>query len=115
MDIVSRVEQDINILWRLDFVHEWYASNKPGPALIEENSRSIQMACIRFFSGYLRIQVYVLGIKDFPTCPECNITLAASKHILICIGCKKNQLFSSSQEILTNLKLHGFKDLDAPV
>ena len=49
------------------------------------------------FSGH------VLGIKVFPLCPKYNITQAAPEHVLTCIGCQKNQLLSSSEDVLTKI------------
>ena len=85
--------------------------NKPGAALIKGNSRYIQMALAKFHSGFLRVQCHMLGIKVFLLYLKCNIIHAAPEHILTCIECQKNQLFSSSGEVLITLKLHQFMDL----
>ena len=69
------------------------------------------MALVRFHSRHLCVQHYMLGIKVFPPYPKCNVTHAASKHILTCIGCQKNEVFSSFEEVFAKLKKHEFMDL----
>ena len=106
--------------WKL--LLEWYACNQMvcsriDAALIKGNSRCNQMVIRSFRSGHLCVQRHLLIIKVFPPGPKCNKTHAASKHLLTCIGCLKNQLFFSPDGILTKLKYHGSigLDLDVPV
>ena len=109
-EIASRVKQCINTSWRIAPLHEWFVYNRPTAALIKGNSRCTQTALARFRSEHLRIQHHLLGIKVFPPCPICNVTYVAPQHIFTWIGRQKNQLFSSSEEVLTKLKQHGFMD-----
>ncbi|GFV23233.1 hypothetical protein TNCV_1447591 [Trichonephila clavipes] len=48
-----------------------------------------------FRSGHTRAQRYVMGLKVYSSCLNCNVTQATPAYILACIGCHKSQLLSS--------------------
>ncbi|GFU43852.1 hypothetical protein TNCV_652411 [Trichonephila clavipes] len=50
--------------------------------------------------GHTRGQRYKESLKDYPSCPNCNVTQVKPTHILACIGCPKSQLLSIPASIL---------------
>ena len=65
LEIVSHGKQDINALWRVVPVHEWYACNRPGTALIKGNRRCIRMAHTKIHSRHLHVCNTCLQLKSF--------------------------------------------------
>ncbi|GFT13254.1 hypothetical protein TNCV_4077091 [Trichonephila clavipes] len=58
-------------------VHEWYEGNHPGAALLGTGRRRDETTLARFHSGHTRAQRLMMGLKVYPSCPNCSVTQAA--------------------------------------
>ncbi|GFX40743.1 catalase [Trichonephila clavipes] len=113
-ETATRVKQNVSSSWKQAPLHEWYEGNHPSAALLGTGSRRDETTLARFRSGHTRAQWHVVGLKVYPSCPNCNVTQCAPARIMACIGCHNSCigcLHSSSSTVLQCLKTHGFMGL----
>ncbi|GFU70496.1 hypothetical protein TNCV_2511521 [Trichonephila clavipes] len=85
-----------------------YGKPRPSAALLGTSSRRDETTLARLHNGHTQAQWHEVGLKIYPPCRNCNVTQAASVHILACIDCRENQRLSNPATALHCLKLHEF-------